>query len=73
MSTILPSSHRISYSPSDAAKVIGVSRSTLFNLLARGDLKARKLGTRTLITTAELERYLAELPAAVFRAHTAGL
>lgn len=69
MSSFAFTSHRMSYSPSDAAKVIGVSRSTLFNLLARGDLKARKLGTRTLITSAELERYLSELPAAEFRAH----
>jgi excisionase family DNA binding protein len=57
------------YAPNDAAKVLGIGRSTLFNLLARGELTARKLGTRTLITATELERYVASLPQAKFHAH----
>ena len=56
------------YAPNDAAKVLGIGRSTLFSLLARGELSARKLGTRTLITAAELERYLTGLPKAEFHA-----
>lgn len=57
------------YSPADAVKVLGIGRSTLFSLLAQGELTARKLGTRTLITAAELERYVASLPRAEFHAH----
>ena len=50
--------------------MISVGRSTLFNLLAQGKLTCLKLGTRSLITQAELERYLASLPKAEFHAHT---
>jgi excisionase family DNA binding protein len=58
------------YSPVEAAKVLSLGRSTIFNLLARGELVAVKLGTRTLISTEELQRYLASLPKAEFHAHT---
>jgi excisionase family DNA binding protein len=60
---------QIAYSPVEAAKVLGIGRSTIFNLLAHGELVAVKLGTRTLIPTAELERYLASLPKAEFHSH----
>jgi excisionase family DNA binding protein len=59
----------ICYSPSDAAKALGIGKSTLFNILARGEIKARKLGTRTLISAAELSRYVETLPDAKFHAH----
>ena len=62
---------QICYSPSDAAKALGIGKSTLFAILARGEIKARKLGARTLITAAELERYVASLPEAKFDAHLA--
>jgi excisionase family DNA binding protein len=65
---ISPPLSQLSYSPNDAAKVLGIGRSTLFNLLAHGQIAARKLGTRTLIPAAELERYLASLPQAEFHA-----
>lgn len=60
---------QLAYSPTEAAKVLGIGRSTLFKLLANGDLSARKLGTRTLLSTDELQRYLASLPKAEFNAH----
>ncbi len=59
------------YSPVEAAKVLGIGRSTLFTLLAKGELKASKLGTRTLIRASELERYLGTLPQAEFHAAVA--
>lgn len=62
----------ICLSPSEAAKAIGISKSTLFNLLARGEIKAKKLGSRTLITAAELNRYVETLPDAQFHAHIEG-
>lgn len=60
---------KLCFSPVEAAKAIGIGRSTLFALLARGELKARKLGTRTLIAASELQRYVESLPAAQFHAH----
>lgn len=47
----------------DAVKVTGMSRSAIYEALKRGDLTARKAGRRTLISFADLEAYLARLPA----------
>lgn len=60
---------KLCFSPAEAAKALGIGRSTLFDLLARGEIKARKLGTRTLIPAAELSRYVEDLPEAQFHAH----
>jgi len=62
-------SEAICYSPADAAKALSIGKSTLFAMLARGEIKARKLGTRTLISAAELNRYVETLPEAQFHAH----
>lgn len=62
----------ICLSPAEAAKAIGIGKSTLFTLLARGEIKAKKLGSRTLITSAELSRYVETLPDAQFHAHVEG-
>jgi len=43
--------------------MLGISRSTLYELITVGDLKAVKVGRRTLIPHDELERYLAKLKA----------
>jgi excisionase family DNA binding protein len=59
------------YSPLQAAKLLNIGRTTLFALLARGEIQARKLGTRTLIPATELSRYIDSLPVAEFRAHDA--
>tara|TARA_R110002096_G_scaffold122204_36_gene264813 strand:- start:7432 stop:7617 length:186 start_codon:yes stop_codon:yes gene_type:complete len=40
----------------------GLSRSSLYDALKRGDLTAKKAGRRTLISFAELDRYLSDLP-----------
>ena len=47
----------------DAVRFSGCSRSALYLALKRGDLRARKAGRRTLISFADLEAYLASLPA----------
>lgn len=46
----------------DAVKATGMSRTSIYEALKRGDLKARKAGRRTLISFADLEAYLASLP-----------
>ena len=46
----------------EAVQYSGMSRSALYEALKRGDLIARKAGRRTLISFADLETYLANLP-----------
>ncbi len=46
----------------DAVKVSGMSRTSIYEALKRGDLTARKAGRRTLISFADLQAYLAGLP-----------
>ena len=51
----------------EATRLLGVSRSSLFELLRTGQLPAVKLGRRTLIRTSELRRFIANLAAAQYR------
>lgn len=44
----------LAYSVPDAAKAIGVSKNTVWNLLRVGELRSFKLGARTLIRAEEL-------------------
>lgn len=53
---------RLAYSPAEAAAAIGVSRATIYNLLHRGELTARKVGRATRIARSELERYAGHTP-----------
>lgn len=46
----------------DAVKATGMSRTSIYEALKRGDLTARKAGRRTLIWFSDLEAYLASLP-----------
>ena len=53
----------------DAAKLIGIGRSSLYELVATGQLDARKIAGRTVITTASLRQLLDAAPAAKVRPH----
>jgi excisionase family DNA binding protein len=57
-------SARLAYSPSGGAQVLDISRSKLYELIAAGELKVLKLGSRTLVLHSELVRFLATLDAA---------
>ena len=48
----------------DAARILGVGRSTVYELMARGDLDAVKLGARTLIVVTSIYNKAAALPRA---------
>jgi len=49
--------------PAEAARVIGVGRTTFYGLMHDGQVQAVKIGRRTLVPIAELERYVASLTA----------
>jgi excisionase family DNA binding protein len=55
---------RLLYSPAETERLLSVSHATCYRLIAAGKLDARKLGSKTLITWASIERLLAELPKA---------
>lgn len=46
----------------DAVRISGMSRTSIYEALKRGDLSARKAGRRTLIQFSDLQAYLASLP-----------
>lgn len=46
----------------EAVQFSGMSRTSIYEALKRGDLSARKAGRRTLISFADLQAYLASLP-----------
>jgi excisionase family DNA binding protein len=46
----------------EAIKLSGMSRTAIYEALKRQDITARKAGRRTLISFADLEAYLANLP-----------
>ena len=50
------------YSINDASKLLGVSRSVLYAMISRGELKRLKIGRRTLIARNEIDRLVGETP-----------
>ncbi|MCJ2100700.1 helix-turn-helix domain-containing protein [Methylobacterium sp. E-046] len=62
----------LAYRPKDAATVLGVSKSTIYQMIADGALPARKLGASTVILRSDLVALLEALPltASAAKAHT---
>jgi excisionase family DNA binding protein len=57
----------IALSIPEAGKALGgaaepLSRNTIYRMIARGDLEAIKLGSRTLVTTASIKQLAASAP-----------
>lgn len=52
----------LAYSITGGAKRANVSRSEMYNILKRGELRAKKLGRRTVILHDDLSAYLRGLP-----------
>ena len=50
----------IAYRPAEAAKAVGLSRSSFYELLKAGELRAFKVGAATLISADELRRWVAQ-------------
>ena len=53
---------RIAYSVHEAAEAVGIGLTKLREEIASGNLRARKLGKRTMITIAELNQWLDKMP-----------
>jgi excisionase family DNA binding protein len=49
---------RLAYGINDAADALGLSRSRIYELIARGEISACKIGKRTIIPAAELTAFL---------------
>ncbi len=47
------------FSPLQAASQLSISRSHLYNLIAKGEIKVRKIGHRTVVPATEIDRLLA--------------
>jgi predicted DNA-binding transcriptional regulator AlpA len=55
---------KISVTIPEAIAISGIGRSSLYGVFKSGAIKPRKLGKRTLVLVADLERYIASLPVA---------
>ena len=55
-----PDSTALAYSLDQAAQLIGVSRRTIYTLIAEGQLPSKKIRARRVITRAALEAFLTQ-------------
>jgi excisionase family DNA binding protein len=58
---------RALYSPREVQQILGISRATVYRLLAARRIDGRKLGGKTVITAESIGRLIAALPAAQVR------
>jgi excisionase family DNA binding protein len=54
----------VAYSIDQACRLTGLGRTLLYGVIKRGDLRARKCGTRTVILAEDLHKFLNNLPEA---------
>ena len=66
--SIVTSDDRAAFGLRDAARVIGVSESTVRRLIADKQLTARKIGARIVVTRDDLDEFLQNAPEAVLAA-----
>jgi excisionase family DNA binding protein len=53
---------RIAYSIGEVVDLTGIGRTRLYEVIAAGELRTKKLGRRTLILAADLSAWLNSLP-----------
>ena len=56
------STAKLAYDIEEACEIVGLGRTKLYEAIAKGELKARKVGTRTIILRDEFKDYLQKLP-----------
>ena len=52
---------RLSYSVRDFCAAVGIGRSKFYELVSNGKLKTVKIGSKTLVTADEAQRFIASL------------
>ncbi|MCR6671496.1 AlpA family transcriptional regulator [Devosia ginsengisoli] len=52
----------VAYSVPDVLKMIGISRTTFYQLVKSGEIKVRKVGTRSIVLSKDLEAWVQQLP-----------
>lgn len=58
--TILPAERPVAVRPARAAELLDVSRATIYNLMARGELPSFHVGQSRRILLADIEAYIAQ-------------
>lgn len=54
--------HREAFSVAEFCRVYGISRPTFYSEVARGRLRARKLGTKTIVLKRDADAWTAAMP-----------
>lgn len=62
MTQRMPPPTPLALTATNAARVLGISRGSVYRLLSTGDLKAKKAGDATLVLMSSIEAYLESLP-----------
>ncbi len=58
---------QIAYCIKEVCAALGLSKASVYRAMARGDLKAMKFGSRTLVMASELNKFTNQLRPAQFR------
>lgn len=58
LQSLLPATQPIAVSPTEAARLIGIGRTTLYEALSSGALRSAKIGKRRLITIEAIKDWL---------------
>lgn len=58
----LPREQKLAYTVDEACEASGFGRTTIYELIKRGVLDARKFGSRTVILAVSLDAWLSSLP-----------
>ena len=62
MNDQIPEFHREGLSITEACRIAGIGRTKIYEAIAGGHLKARKLGKRTIVLRSDLNFFLTSLP-----------
>jgi len=62
MDTSSATLNRLAYSPSEAAAAAGLSRSSIYRAIRRGELRRMKIGRRAVIPAADLAALCGAVP-----------
>ena len=55
-----PLNSRLSVSPVEAARMIGIGRTNMFGLIANGSVKSSKLGSRRVVLVSSLRELIGD-------------